>query len=517
MGMVYVAINGDSVGSKIGEAILSDDHQALAGLSKKFKDAHSNIEKWAQRKGGEVVASAGDESIFSLPEEMIGELENIKSQYSQASGTTLTIGIGQTISQASKALIYGKLNSKDQIVEYEPQMDDYISGDQEDETDEEGTEVDNGEEEFGDEDEAGETGEEFGDDEEGEEGEGAIPSPEDIDGTASDENRQHEGLEGEAEFGDEDSGEEFGGEGEEDILDEEDQDETQPPHEQEMSPAEGFAHDAEENEDDEQDADDIEADEESEAFGGNTEPLDDDFAEDTMESADDQIQDQEAEGLEGEAEFGDEDSGEEFGGEGEEEFGDESSDDDIQELSADDIASQENPEGEEGFENEEGQDPYGQDQDGEEFYQEGEDQGMEDQGMEDQGMEGQEDEGSEADDFLNEMMHSNMDGQEQDPETAELKQKIFTALQSLKSNREMLDQMQVQNPELYQGIMANIQSMIEMGKKLGMGGQEGEDQGMEGQDPNAMQDQGMEQEDPYAQEQEMETAPVKKPQGSFPA
>ena len=110
-----------------------------------------------------------------------------------------------------------------------------------------------------------------------------------------------------------------------------------------------------------------------------------------------------------------------------------------------------------------------------------------------------------------------MDGQEQDPETAELKQKIFTALQSLKSNREMLDQMQVQNPELYQGIMANIQSMIEMGKKLGMSSQPSEDQGMEGQDPNAMQDQGMEGQDPYAQEQEMEQAPVKKPQGSFQA
>jgi hypothetical protein len=85
MGMIYVCINGDAVGTKIGEAILSDDHQALAGLSKKFKDAHTAIEKWAQRKGGEVVASAGDESIFSLPEEMVGELESIKSQYSQAS------------------------------------------------------------------------------------------------------------------------------------------------------------------------------------------------------------------------------------------------------------------------------------------------------------------------------------------------------------------------------------------------------------------------------------------------
>lgn len=164
------------------------------------------------------------------------------------------------------------------------------------------------------------------------------------------------------------------------------------------------------------------------------------------------------------------------------------SDDDIQELSPEDIAGQEDGsemEGEEGFEDES------------------------------EGMEGQE-EGSDADEFLNEMMHSNMDGQEQDPETAELKQKIFTALQSIKGNREMLDQMKVQNPELYQGIMANIQSMIEMGKKLGMSSQPDEEQGMEGQDPSMMEQPEME-EDPSAMGDELEQAPVKKPQGSFQA
>jgi hypothetical protein len=131
MGMVYIAANGDGIGEQIGNAIMSDDHQALSGLSRKFKEAHSNIEKWAQKKGGEIVASSGDEVIFSIPEEALNELESVKDTYAQASGTTLTIGIGQTISQASKALIYGKLNDKNQIVEYEPQMDDYISNDEE--------------------------------------------------------------------------------------------------------------------------------------------------------------------------------------------------------------------------------------------------------------------------------------------------------------------------------------------------------------------------------------------------
>lgn len=452
MGMVYVALNGDGVGEQIGNAILSDDHQTLSGLSKKFKDAHASIEKWAQRKGGEIVASSGDETIFSLPEEMVGQLESIKDQYAQASGATLTIGIGQTISQASKALIYGKLNEKNQIVEYEPQMDDYISGDQK-----EGSEDEESEDEESDTEEG--VGEEFGDSDEGEEydeesDEDEIPSPEDIVDSASQEDRQHEGLDSEDEYS-EDEG--FGEEAEE-LEDDED---SQPDHEQGMSVGENMAHDSEENEDDEQDDDNVEADEEPEVFGGNTEPMDEDLDQDADEDIENQTEDDLSE-----------DEG--FGEEGEEEdFGDE----DIPELSPEEIAGQEGQEAE------------------------------------------SQEEGSDADEFLNEMMHSNMDGQEQDPETEELKQKIFTALQSIKGNREMLDQMQVQNPELYQGIMANIQSMIEMGKKLGMGGQSSEDQEMEGQEPE-MEDQSMQsemEEDPSAMGDELEQAPVKKPQGSFQA
>ena len=464
MGMVYVALNGDGVGEQIGNAILSDDHQTLSGLSRKFKDAHANIEKWAQRKGGEIVASSGDETIFSLPEEMVGELESIKDQYAQASGATLTIGIGQTISQASKALIYGKLNEKNQIVEYEPQMDDYISGDQKEGSEDEESDTEEG------------VGEEFGDSEEGEEydeesDEDEIPSPDDIVNSASQQNRQHEGLDSE----DEESEDESFGEEAEQLEDEEEED-TQPAHEQDMSVGEDMAHDSEENEDDEQDDDNIEADEEPEVFGGNTEPMDEDLDQDVDEDIENQTEDS----LSEDEGFGEEDQEEEGG------FGDE----DIPELSPEEIAGQEGQD-EDSYPTEEGQEVEGQE------------------------------EGSDADEFLNEMMHSNMDGQEQeqDPETEELKQKIFTALQSIKGNREMLDQMQVQNPELYQGIMANIQSMIEMGKKLGMGGQSSEDQEMEGQEPQ-MEDQSMQpemEEDPSAMGDELEQAPVKKPQGSFQA
>jgi hypothetical protein len=125
----------------------------------------------------------------------------------------------------------------------------------------------------------------------------------------------------------------------------------------------------------------------------------------------------------------------------------------------------------------------------------------------------EESEGSDANQFLNEMMDSNIDEDQQDQdmsqdqETQQLKEKIFSALQSLKQNKQMLDQIQAQNPDLYQGIITNIQSMIEMGRKLGM---EPQEDGME----DSESDQG-ENPNPYgAYEQEV---PVKKPQGGFQA
>jgi hypothetical protein len=445
MGMVYIAANGDGIGEQIGNAIMSDDHQALSGLSRKFKEAHSNIEKWAQKKGGEIVASSGDEVIFSIPEEALNELESVKDTYAQASGTTLTIGIGQTISQASKALIYGKLNDKNQIVEYEPQMDDYISNDEEPDVEEDLDEEESANVDTDD----------------------TIPSPEDIDDSASEESRQQEGV-----------GQEFDDEDEDEDEEESEEDSDEPAHEQSFSPEENMVHDAEENEDDEQDSDNIEADEEPEVFGGNTEPEDEDFAEDAVEDVENQDLDQESED--------------------EESLGDE---DEIPDLSDEDLASygeEEIPEEESEEEFQEGEEEYPED---EEFQNEPQEENKES------------DMDSEADSFLNEMMHSNVEGEDQDADQAELKQKIMVALQSIKDNREILDQIKVQNPALYEGIIANMQSMIEMGKKLGMDSQPE----MEEQPQDFDQQPEMEEQDPSMMGDEMEEAPVKKPQGSFPA
>ena len=59
--MIYVAINGDDVGSKIGEAIASDDHEALQNTSNSINQSHDMIGKWVESVGGKPISSSGDE------------------------------------------------------------------------------------------------------------------------------------------------------------------------------------------------------------------------------------------------------------------------------------------------------------------------------------------------------------------------------------------------------------------------------------------------------------------------
>lgn len=136
MSFKFIAINGDNVGDSIGGAIATDNHEELSRITGGLKDAHSAIEDWVASVGGETVTSSGDEGIYKIPIESYDEaaIEGLRDQYSQTAGTTLTIGVGDSMSEASKALIYGKLNDKDQVVEYDSHIDDYIAS-HEDEAD----------------------------------------------------------------------------------------------------------------------------------------------------------------------------------------------------------------------------------------------------------------------------------------------------------------------------------------------------------------------------------------------
>lgn len=416
MSDVYIAINGDDVGTTIGQAIAADDHEGVQSTSQAVKDAHGTIAEWVEQQGGQEVTSSGDEGVYIVPEEALDQLEEITAQYEEGAGHTLTVGVGGSMSEASKALIYGKLNGKNQIVEYEPSIDRHLTDEDLSEVDDEAASVEDTPDELEDEQDP----EKFDEDDRDQDTEEIEVPEKEVDGD----------------------------------YETEDMEEGQPQHEKEMTEEEEFVHDAQENRADEADDDAVEADEESQ---------DEEYEEgyDEPNSEEDQLPQQDE--LESE----------------------ETVYDDLTETDTDDQDMQEEipeeaPEGEE--------DSY------------------------------------DYNDALTDMIQGHMEGDEdtaeegmQEDEDGDLKQDIATALQAFKQNKDMLEQAQEQNPELYQATITMLRSMIDMARKLGYSPEEDmeameTESDMEEQFPEAEYDAPHEAEGMEAGGAE-EEVPTKKPKG----
>jgi len=121
--VVYVVVNGDGVGQTMGESISNNDIEGLKSHQGKINDMHIKIEQWVEQNGGEVISSSGDESIFTISSDLIGELESIAESYSESTGHSATVGVGNSISDAVKALVYGKNSQKGSVVQFSPELE----------------------------------------------------------------------------------------------------------------------------------------------------------------------------------------------------------------------------------------------------------------------------------------------------------------------------------------------------------------------------------------------------------
>ena len=125
---MYVSINSDDIGNKFGDLASQDNEQGISDLSSSLKEAHAMIDQWVQQNGGRVISSSGDENLFQI--EDTSGLEQLLSDYSEHTGNTLTVGMGDTISTAIKAMIFGKQSGKNQTNQYSPEMESALNGEE---------------------------------------------------------------------------------------------------------------------------------------------------------------------------------------------------------------------------------------------------------------------------------------------------------------------------------------------------------------------------------------------------
>lgn len=121
--MLFMAYDGDNAGRLVGRAILADDAHALHDASNRIEHGHDIVRDWVQQNGGQIISGGGDEGTFAIPAEALTNIENLRKDYQYATQLTMTVGVGQSLSQAGKALMAGKFRGKDQVCQYDETVD----------------------------------------------------------------------------------------------------------------------------------------------------------------------------------------------------------------------------------------------------------------------------------------------------------------------------------------------------------------------------------------------------------
>jgi hypothetical protein len=124
---LYIFADGDGIGSLVGTYVLKDDVNAFIKQSKLIREGNRLLADWISSANGEVYNNEGDEIVGHIDPSRVKDLENIRQKYYETTGSSISIGLGNSLSQAGKALIAAKLTGKDKIVTYQPEIEDVIN------------------------------------------------------------------------------------------------------------------------------------------------------------------------------------------------------------------------------------------------------------------------------------------------------------------------------------------------------------------------------------------------------
>jgi hypothetical protein len=128
---IFISFDADSAGCKVGRAILSDDPEQLKEISERIQLGNEIIGEWAKQYGGIVYSSGGDQGLYLISADSLESIEEIRKDYQLATGLTVSMGIGDTLSESGKALLVAKFRGKDMALKYEPSMEEEIKKTQE--------------------------------------------------------------------------------------------------------------------------------------------------------------------------------------------------------------------------------------------------------------------------------------------------------------------------------------------------------------------------------------------------
>ncbi len=108
---LYIALDGDNVGSKLSELIKEGDDLKVATFANGVAEDMLRYANQVRELGASVLLCSGDSLLYTISE------ENLKKAISllDTDFCTYTIGVGRTIQEAHLMLNYGKFMGKNCI------------------------------------------------------------------------------------------------------------------------------------------------------------------------------------------------------------------------------------------------------------------------------------------------------------------------------------------------------------------------------------------------------------------
>jgi hypothetical protein len=115
---LFFSYDGDSVGRRVGRATMSNDLDELTKISELIHLGHELVRRWVKNNNGIWINGGGDEGIAAIPKDQVDGLEQLRKDYEYLVGHTISIGVGKEPSESGRALLIAKLKGKNRIVTF---------------------------------------------------------------------------------------------------------------------------------------------------------------------------------------------------------------------------------------------------------------------------------------------------------------------------------------------------------------------------------------------------------------
>lgn len=123
--MIITHFDGDDIGTKLELMLLDNKESEAREYSRSVSAALNQLQEFVQREGADVILSGGDDLIASWKSTppSASTLQKACDKFSEICGRTLSVGIGESLSDTTSNLRRAKLQGKNQIVSSNVNLD----------------------------------------------------------------------------------------------------------------------------------------------------------------------------------------------------------------------------------------------------------------------------------------------------------------------------------------------------------------------------------------------------------